>query len=611
MSDIIQLLPDAVANQIAAGEVVQRPASVVKELLENAIDAGADTIKLIVKDSGRTLIQVIDNGAGMSETDARLSIERHATSKIKKANDLFAIRSMGFRGEALASIAAISHLEIKTRLADNELGTLIQVEGSEVKVQKPVQTAKGTSISVKNLFFNVPARRNFLKSNQVEMRHILEEFNRVALSNPDISLELFDNGHAKFQLPAGKLKQRIVNLFGKQLDQRLVPVEVDTTLVRIYGFTGKPEFARKTRGEQYFFVNNRFFKHPYFNHAVENAYEQLLPDKAYASYFLFFEIEPSKIDVNIHPTKTEINFEDGQSIYAILRSGVKKALGKHNLTPSLDFDVEQSMQQMPLSPDRPVKQPEIKVSPGYNPFESQSGSASGAGFSPSQRQRHNQENWQKLYAQPQAEQQKIPDDSSQHSITPSDNNMDEPAGELFQLHREYIVTSIKSGLMLIHQQRAHERILFEHFLNLLQKSDGATQKLMFPETVTLSASDDDLLDEISSDVRALGFEMKKIKSQTWEFNGTPVGFDKELQSVIESVLEDYKSQMMNPRTDRYSNLARAMAKRTAIKSGKKLEEQEMQSLINSLFACSIPEHSIDGKAVIKVISSDELKQRFN
>ncbi len=608
MSDVIQLLPDAVANQIAAGEVVQRPASVVKELMENAIDAGADSVKLIIKDSGRTLIQVIDNGAGMSETDVRLSIERHATSKIRSADDLFAIRSMGFRGEALASIGAISHLEIKTRRENDELGTLLGVEGSEVKEQKPVQTAKGTSISVKNLFFNVPARRNFLKSNQVEMRHIMEEFNRVALSNPQIAFELHDNGYIRYQLPSSNRKQRIVNLFGRQLDQRLVKVEVETTLVSVYGYTGKPEFAKKTRGEQYFFVNNRYFRHPYFNHAVENAYEELLPDKSYASYFLFFEIDPRKIDINIHPTKTEINFEDGQSIYAILLSAIKRALGKHNLTPSLDFSTEQSMQQVPPPPDGPVKQPEIKVTPGYNPFDSdKNGFAAGKGDS---RTSSNRENWQELYKRPQAEQE-TPTTGHQQSILSSAEGEDRSGGELMQLHREYIVTSIKSGLMLVHQQRAHERVLYEHFLQRLEKSDGPTQKLMFPETVNLSPADDELLNEIKNEVKALGFELKPGGDHKWEFSGTPVGFESELQSVIESVLEDFKSQMMNARVDRHSNLARAMAKRTAIKTGKRLEVEEMQSLINSLFACSMPEHSVDGKPIIRVLGKDELKQRFN
>ncbi len=607
MSDVIQLLPDAVANQIAAGEVVQRPASAVKELMENAIDSGADSIKLIVKDSGRTLIQVVDNGAGMSETDVRLSIERHATSKIRSADDLFNIRSMGFRGEALASIAAISHLEIRTRRKNDELGTLLCVEGSEVKEQKPVQTAKGTSISVKNLFFNVPARRNFLKSNPVEMRHIMEEFNRVALSNPQIAFELHDNGYIRYQLPSSNRKQRIINLFGRQLDQRLVKVEVETTLVSIYGYTGKPEFAKKTRGEQFFFVNNRYFRHPYFNHAVENAYEELLPDKSYASYFLFFEVDPRKIDINIHPTKTEINFEDGQSIYAILLSAIKRALGKHNLTPSLDFNSEQSMQQVPPPSGGMVKQPEIKVTPGYNPFEPGS---PGSTFNKAVAPGNNRKNWQELYKRPQPEQE-VPAERHQQSILSSQEEEDHSGGELMQLHREYIVTSIKSGLMLVHQQRAHERVLYEHFLQRLQKTDGPSQKLMFPETVSLSPADDELLNEIQKDVKALGFQLKSTGGHTWEFSGTPAGFESELQGVIESVLEDYKSQMMNPRTDRHSNLARAMAKRTAIKTGKHLENEEMQSLINSLFACSMPEHSIDGKPIIRVFGKDELKQRFN
>ncbi|MGM0613356.1 MAG: DNA mismatch repair endonuclease MutL [Bacteroidota bacterium] len=607
MSDIIQLLPDAVANQIAAGEVVQRPASVVKELLENAIDAGADSMQLIVKDSGRTLIQVIDNGAGMTETDARLSIERHATSKIKTASDLFAVRSMGFRGEALASIAAISHMEIKTRREEDELGTRILVEGSEVKEQKPVQTAKGTSISVKNLFFNVPARRNFLKSNQVEMRHIIEEFNRVALANPQISLEMFDNGQPKFQLPASNLKQRIVNLFGKNMDKKLVPVETQTSLLNIYGYTGKPEFAKKTRGEQYFFVNNRFFKHAYLNHAVENAYDQLLPDKNYASYFIFFEIDPQKIDINIHPTKTEINFEDGQSTYAILRSAIKKAIGKHNLTPSLDFENEQDMFPGNPSDKERIKQPDIKVTPGYNPFESSGNTAPAGPQQSRQQQKNNLQNWEKLYQQPDSEQREF----KKENIISSDTEEGQDNHDLIHLHQEYIVSSIKSGLMLIHQQRAHERVLYEHFLARLQKEDGNGQKLMFPETVTLAPADSELLEEIQKELKSMGFDMQHKEQNEWEFNATPAGMEGDLQSIIESMLEDYKSQMMNASTDRHSNIARALAKRTAIKKGRRLEKPEMQALIDSLFACAMPEVSVEGKPIIRIITNDELNHKFN
>ncbi|MFO8087741.1 MAG: DNA mismatch repair endonuclease MutL [Bacteroidales bacterium] len=604
MSDIIQLLPDAVANQIAAGEVIQRPASVVKELLENAVDAGANDIKVIVKDAGRTLIQVIDNGSGMTSTDLRLSIERHATSKIKTAHDLFAIRSMGFRGEALPSIAAISHLEIKSKRQEDDLGTILTVEGSQVTNQKPVNTAKGTSISVKNLFFNVPARRNFLKSNQVEMRHVLEEFNRVALANPGIAMELYDKDQPKFQLPSSNLKQRIVNLFGKQHDQRLVPVNVETTLVNIHGFTGKPEFAKKTRGEQYLFVNNRYFKNFYFNHAIENAYDRLLPEKSHASYFLFFDIDPKKIDINIHPTKTEVNFEDGQSIYAILRSGVKKALGQHNLTPSLDFETEQSIASSGFDSNRTPRQPNIKVSPGYNPFEQKSGGP----ISQSRKDRHNRENWSRMYEQ-------TPDTDQNAATTASQDAQSEPdlssSGEIIQVRGEFIMTAVKSGVMLIQQQRAHERILYEHFLQRLQNEDGSSQKLMFPEKITLNPSDSDLFEEIKEDIQALGFAMKKNDAHQWEFLATPAGFKHNIQTLIESVLEDYKSQMMNASFNRHTNLAMAMARRTAIKTGKKLVEEEMKSLIDSLFACSMPQQSLDGKPVIQIIRHDEIKEKFN
>lgn len=604
MADIIQLLPDSVANQIAAGEVVQRPASVVKELLENAIDAGADQVKLHVKDAGRTLVQVTDNGCGMTETDARLSIERHSTSKIKTADDLFAVRSMGFRGEALASVAAISHIEIKTRKSGDELGTLITVSGSEVKEQKPVQTPVGTSISVKNLFYNVPARRNFLKSNKVEMRHILEEFSKVALSHPAIIMDLFDNGQPRFQLPSSNLKQRIVNLFGKQMNKRLVPVDIDTSMVKIHGFTGKPEFAKKSRGEQFFFVNNRYFRHPYFHHAIENAYENLLPEKTHPPYFLFFEINPEKIDINIHPTKNKINFEEGQNIYAVLRSAIKKALGGQNLTPSIEFDPEQSMDTGPPKKGEPVKQPEVKLSDGYNPFENTSNS--GKAVTPeTKREKHNRENWETLYQQPET--QSSPD----NEILPEGESEEQTGSELIQLHNQFIVTSIKSGLMFIDQERAHERVLYEHFLSRLQKSEGSSQKLMFPETVILSPADNELFEEISNDIKVLGFDFKKKKENNWEFTATPSSFEKEIQPVIESVIEDYKSRMMNASADRHNNLATAMAKKTSIRNGRKLEKEEMKALIDSLFACSMPEHAIDGKPAIRTISKEEVKQMFN
>lgn len=587
MTDIIKLLPDAVANQIAAGEVVQRPASVVKELLENAIDAEATHIRLLIKDGGRTLIQVIDNGKGMSETDARLSIERHATSKISSANDLFAIKSMGFRGEALASIAAIAHMEIKTRAHDQELGTQICVEASQVTSQKPTQTPKGTSVGVKNLFFNVPARRNFLKSRQVEMRHVLEEFNRVAIANPHIKMELHDDNTSRHQLPKGVLKQRIINLLGKNMEQKLVPVTVETALVTIRGFTGKPEFAKKTRGEQYFFVNNRYFKHPYFHHAVDNAYSQLLPEKSFPSYFIFFHIDPTRIDINIHPTKTEVNFADGQGIYAVLRSAVRKALGSHNLTPSLDFDREQSFDPRPSSSGRPIRSPEVKMTPGYNPFQTEN-----------------------TGAQPTAT-STVRTVSTDNTLIPKDTEGERQNPYFLQLHGEYIASNIKSGLMLVHQQRAHERVLYEHFLQRLKDADGSSQRLIFPQTVTLSPADSELMEEVAPSLKNMGFQLKKVHPKKWEFEGCPANFNNEnLQQMMESVLEDYKAQMMDAGMDRYSNLAKAMARKIAIKAGKTLKQEEMKSLIDSLFVCQMPEYSIDGKAVIQIVKTEELKEKF-
>lgn len=457
MPDIIQLLPDAVANQIAAGEVVQRPASAVKELLENAIDAGADQIRLIVKNAGKSLIQVTDNGCGMSITDARHCFERHATSKIRKAEDLFEIRTMGFRGEAMASIAAIAQVELKTKRIEDELGTVIEIEGSEIINQYPENIAAGTNISVKNLFYNIPARRNFLKSNPVEMRHIIEEFQRVALAHPQIFFSLHSDGNELFHLPKESLKQRIVHLFGNSYNQRLVPVEEDTTILRVTGFIGKPEYAKKTRGEQYFFVNNRFVKDPYLHHAVMNAYEEILPSDAFPLYVLFIDIDPSKIDINVHPTKTEIKYEDEKSIYAILRSAVKRSLGRYNITPTLDFDQETSFNQMiTQKPLDEIQAPTINFNPDFNPFETGEKSArSSAGkfggyddvFT---RKAATPQNWDKLYevtTQPSPTQIPLELPTEERRV-PQREVSDEENGHtklFFQLHQRYIVSQIHSG----------------------------------------------------------------------------------------------------------------------------------------------------------------------
>lgn len=600
MSDIIHLLPDSVANQIAAGEVIQRPASAVKEILENALDAGAGKIDLVIKDAGKTLIQITDDGCGMSETDARMAFERHATSKISSVNDLFTIKTMGFRGEALASIAAIAHVELKSRRMEQELGTQLIIEASEVKRQEFCQCPAGTTLMIKNLFFNVPARRKFLKSDGVETRHILEEFQRVAMANPDLSFNLFNDRKPIFQLKAGTLKQRIVAIFGPTYNQRLVPVEQKLNFISVSGFVGKPEFARKQRGEQYFFVNKRFIRHPYLNHAVENAFSELIPDKSFPSYFLFIEIDPAGIDINIHPTKTEVKFEDEKIVYSVVRSAVKAALGKFSITPSLDFNTEPLFDFQHLPKDTPIKQPTISVNPDYNPFNT--------GKEPiSPRQTSNKENWQKLYQDRASgsdsagrDAQKAP----QRLI--EDDNIDKTSDSLFlQLHRRFIITQVKSGLMVIDQQKAHERILYERYLELLSKRVALTQQELFGITINLSPADAEMLNEVLDDLCLLGFNIKADDKKPFQYivEGTPAGMKPvNIANTIDGIIEHYKNNLITTDADKQVNLARSLARNLSIKEGKKLQQAEMKMLTEELFACKVPEFSLDGEPVVKMLS---------
>jgi len=611
MSDIIHLLPDSVANQIAAGEVIQRPASVVKELLENAVDAGATRIDLRVKDAGKTLIQVTDNGCGMSETDARLAFERHATSKIFKADDLFAIKTMGFRGEALASIAAIAQVEMKSRLTEEELGTCLAIEGSQVKSQEVCQCPAGTTFMVKNLFYNVPARRKFLKSDNVEMRNIIEEFQRVALAYPNIAFNLLNDRKPVFQLQPSNLKQRIVAIFGHSFNQRLLPVEQKMESLSFTGFIGKPEFAKKKRGEQYFFVNNRFMRHAYLNHAVDGAYEELLPEKTYPSYFIFITVDPKEIDINIHPTKTEIKFQDEKLIYSVLRASVKAALGKFSITPSMNFEVEPSFDFKPPPKDQPIKPPQIKINPDYNPFETGKPQSSA-------RQESNRQNWEKLYpgngfgvsANP------VTPTIDQNGNTQIEADFDDsPDTEtiVFQLHRRYIVSQVKSGMMIIDQQRAHERILYERYLTLLDKRKTLSQQELFPVEIALSAADAELLNEISDDLRMLGFRIQPDQEKVFHYtvNGTPAGLtDMNIEEMIHGIIENYKANLIGLGAEKKVNLARAMAKNLSLKKGKRLQETEMKAIIDELFACRMPEIDLEGKPIITMISLAELDQRF-
>lgn len=619
MSDIIQLLPDSVANQIAAGEVVQRPASAVKEMMENAIDAGADQIKLIVKDAGKSLIQVIDNGCGMSVTDARVCFERHATSKIRKAEDLFAIRTMGFRGEAMASIAAIAHVELRTRRHEEELGTVVEIEGSEVVQQYPDQTPAGSSISVKNLFYNIPARRNFLKSNSVELRHILDEFQRIALAHPEIFFSLHSDGNEMFHLPKESLKQRIVHLFGNSYNQRLVPVEETTTILNIKGYIGKPEFAKKTRGEQFFFVNNRFIKDPYLNHAVLNAYEEILPADMFPLYVLFIDIDPSKIDINVHPTKTEIKYEDEKAIYAILRSAVKRSLGRYNITPSLDFEQETGFDTLITpKPLDEIQAPTINFNPNFNPFDDGNPSARSAvsrSYSyPEALERKTSipQNWDSLYQITEQE------ESTQLPLIPEEQATDsgfiqasdQPKKQFFQLHNRYIVSQIHSGFMLIDQQAAHERILFEQFQQHLINNQGSSQQSLFPQTVELNAADFALIQDMLPEIHSLGFQLRPFGKTTFVVDGIPADLENVNEGqIIEQLLEDFKNQS-DLRLNKREKLAKSLAKNAAIKAGTKLDNQGMEDLIDRLFACELPNISIHGKPVIITYTLQELAERF-
>lgn len=602
MPDIIKLLSDAVANQIAAGEVIQRPASAVKELLENAVDAGADDIQLIVKEAGRTLIQVIDNGCGMTVTDARMSFERHATSKISEAKDLFAIRTLGFRGEAMASIAAISQLEMKTKRVEDELGTCIRIEGSKLIDQAPCTSTNGTSISVKNLFFNVPARRNFLKSNTAELRHIIEEFLRVALVSTDVNMSLQANNKLIYQLKKSKLKERLVGIYGKQYKERLVPLELESSIANIKGYIGKPEFARKTRGEQYFFVNGRFIRHPYLHHSVKQAFQELLPTDAHPSYFIYIETEPDKIDINIHPTKTEVNFQDQQHIYAILKSAVRQSLGKFNIAPAIDFDVEQSISFLPPGTDAPVKNPFDPKSSVFNPFESSSSPAS----TESGRERTNREHWEKLF---EDNRDSSPDGEQGVIFT---KGSDEQKGPwIFQLMGKYILTSGRSGLMIIHQKRAHERILYDRFMHQLESGSAPSQQVLFPQQISFPLSDAEIIRELKPLLENIGFNFEDLGKNTFVVTGVPADtMNKDIRDLLEKILDNYKKNLLDLDQDQRVNLALAMAANLAMKSSQLLGREEMETMVSQLFSSSMPDTSPGGKKVISILGPNEIEKLF-
>lgn len=596
MADIIRLLPDSVANQIAAGEVIQRPASVVKELMENSVDAGSGNIVLVIKDSGKTLIQVIDNGSGMSETDARLSFERHATSKISSANDLFAIRTKGFRGEALASIAAVSMVELRTRKANAEEGTLIIISGSKVETQEPCSCNPGSSFSVKNLFFNIPARRKFLKSDNTEMRHIVIEFQKIALAHPEIRFQMLHNNEEIYNLPASNRRQRIIGVFGKQINNDLITLDTSTSLVNISGFIGKPENARRTYGEQFFFVNNRFMKHPYFHKAVIEAYQNILPAEAIPSYFIFLEIDPASIDINIHPTKTEIKFDDERSIWQILMASVREALGRFNIVPSIDFGNEMliDIPVRTMQGDIP-EPPQITINKHYDPFSGEEVGRHKQRFIENFESK-NTAHWEKLFPPPE-----IP--SHEPSLREQDR-------KFFQIANRYIACPVKSGLMIIDQKRAHERILFEKMLENTG-SLSASQTELFPVKISLNPADFFVIKEIEEDLLKIGIKFRLSGPGKIILTGLPAGLNiTDPGSLLEKFLEEYKGSSSDLSTGVKNKVAAAMAAASSIPYGRVLFKNEMEDLFDALFACSSPNYSPGGKPVLHIFTIDDIEQKF-
>ena len=601
MPDVIKLLPDSVANQIAAGEVIQRPASVVKELIENSVDAGGKNIRVIIKDSGKTLIQVIDDGSGMSETDARLSFERHATSKITTAQDLFAITTKGFRGEALASIAAVAMVELKTRREESDTGIMVVISGSKVETQEPCSCPVGSSFAVKNLFFNIPARRKFLKSDNTEIRHIVNEFQKIVLAHPDIKFSLHHNDIEIYNLAAGNLRQRIIGVFGKQINQDLITLETETSLINIKGFIGKPENARRTYGEQFFFVNKRFMKHPYFHKAVVEAYQNILPVEAIPSYFIFMESDPASIDINIHPTKTEIKFEDERSIWQILMASVREALGRFNIVPSLDFENE-ALVDIPVmrSSNTMPEQPKIEINTQFNPFDGEERTQERSGFV-ERFERENTANWEKLYSALEKEN----DNPEQFE------KIRESKRKFFQIKNKYFVCPVKSGLMLIDQKRAHERVLYERFLECLSNNRAISQVDMFPVTAELNPADYFILKEIEGDLELLGFSIQDSGKNKIIIKGRPANSDSsDPLEMLEILLEDYKNTQAEPSTSAKEKVAAGMACASAIQYGKVLSQGEMEDLFDTLFACQSPNYSPKGKPVISIITLEDIDKRF-
>jgi len=614
MSGIIHLLPDHVANQIAAGEVVQRPASVVKELLENAVDAKASDIKLIVKEAGKTLVQVIDNGLGMNTTDARLCFERHATSKIRQAEDLFDLHTKGFRGEALASIAAIAHVEMKTKQDQEELGNHIVIEGSKLTTQEVAVLPKGTSFAVKNLFFNIPARRNFLKSETVEFRHVLDEFQRVALAHPSISFTLIHNGSELYNLPGSNMRQRIVAIFGGKTNEKLVPVSEDTDLIKIHGFVGKPEFAKKNRGEQFFFVNDRYIKSPYLHHAIMSAFEGLLKEGNQPSYFLYLQVPPHTIDINIHPTKTEIKFDDEHSLYAILRSAVKHSLGQFNVAPILDFERDANLDTPYQYKDKTADFPTIQVDAGFNPFAADKPSKSLSSFG-SYTKDTPQSNWESLYVGLKQDTEEIASFSFE-STEVTGSLFEEEATEssvqaTYQIHKKYIVSAIKSGMLVMDQNRAHQRVLYEQFLTNITIQKAASQQLLFPLEFYFSSVEMQVLREMQSTLENTGFVFDGLTTDTVQISGLPVLMaESDVSVVLEELINNIQNEIPETSFSQSDTIAKSMAKSLAVKAGTYLTDKEQENLVNSLFACKEPTISPFQKPTFITLTVEDLDKRF-
>lgn len=633
MSDIIHLLPDSVANQIAAGEVVQRPSSVIKELVENSIDAGATQVQVIVEDAGKSLVQVIDNGKGMSETDARLAFERHATSKISEAKDLFALRTMGFRGEALASIAAVAQVELRTRAADKDLGVSIIIEGSRVVDQQPVNCPVGANFAVKNLFFNIPARRKFLKSNQTELSNILTEFERIALAHPETSFSLHSGGAAMMNLPAGNFKQRILGVFGKRLEAKLIPVEVKTTLINISGFVGVPSASRRKNAQQFFFVNGRYMRHPYFAKAVQTAYERLIPDGEQVPFFLNLEVAPEKIDVNIHPTKTEIKFEDETPIWQILLAAVREALGKHGVVPSLEFNTEGRPDIPVFTPGgNDVPAPQIEVNPDYNPFATSPSylSGKGGGVGGSSYTYNNKpavdRHWQNAYAAAFPDKKEtdfgempdLPADQDapaaqmfQSLPTEEQGEMKKSETDYFQFRGQYIITPVKSGLMLIDQHRAHVRILYDRFMARFADKPSVTQRLLFPQRLTLPPSEAVAFEKMMQDLQSVGFEVSSLGGGDFSVLGTPAGTEGlDASELLQDILQETLDGKSDAADGIRHRIALTLARRAAMPVGEYLSGAEMSALVDQLFSTGTPNFTPDGQTVLVILAVENIEKLF-